>query len=226
MKLAAIIPARKGSKRIKNKNRIEIDGELLIYKVIKNLREFINQEDIFLTTDDQFLINQFSKEVTLLDREDKFTDDYSTLIDLVNWHQKNHLEEYDFIFLVLPHAVCTKSSNYIEALSKFKNSKKTRMMTVSRLQSPVEWTYKIENGELIENFPGRLLKRSQDLGQSYVNVGQFYLYKKDWFKKKDLSDLDWYEMDILQSIDLDEPEDIERLKLCYKLYKSVNPDLA
>lgn len=226
MKVAALIPARKGSKRLKNKNRTKIDGELLIYKVVKNLRKVLNKDDIFLTTDDEVLLKQLTGEVKILERGGKYSDDFSTLIELVNWHQENHLNEYDFIFLVLPHAVCTKPSDYKNALLKFIESEKCRLMTVSRLQSPVEWTYKVINEELVENFPGKMLERSQDLGHSLVNIGQFYIYKKEWFKKKDLNDLDWYEMDIFQSIDLDEPEDLERLKMSYKLYKTISSDLA
>ena len=48
MKIAAIIPARKGSKRIVNKNHLDLEGDHYINKVIRNIQRASHEIDIFL----------------------------------------------------------------------------------------------------------------------------------------------------------------------------------
>ena len=51
MKILCIIPARKNSKRIKNKNLKKIFSESLIYWTIKFAKKLNNISDIVVTTD-------------------------------------------------------------------------------------------------------------------------------------------------------------------------------
>ena len=66
MKIAAFIPARRNSKRIPFKNRLKIDGELMISKVIKNLRDTQLIDCIYLSTDDEYLIKTFKNDANVI----------------------------------------------------------------------------------------------------------------------------------------------------------------
>ena len=48
------IPARSGSKRIKNKNIRKINGKPLIYWTIKYAKKYAKNEDIFVSSDSAF----------------------------------------------------------------------------------------------------------------------------------------------------------------------------
>ena len=52
MKIAAIIPARKGSKRLPGKNRFKINNSYIINKVYENLAKSEYDIDLFISTDD------------------------------------------------------------------------------------------------------------------------------------------------------------------------------
>ena len=69
MKIAAIIPARKGSKRIPNKNQYKIEGELGIQKVLNNLGNTKYVNDVFLSTDDEYLIENTKIEYSLIGKK-------------------------------------------------------------------------------------------------------------------------------------------------------------
>jgi len=87
MKIAAIIPARKGSKRIPRKNHHTIDGEHLVNKVIKNLEKSSNVSNIYITTDDEELKEKIdNKNIKFLLRNPKYCDDYATVVDLIRNH--------------------------------------------------------------------------------------------------------------------------------------------
>ena len=66
MKILAIIPARKNSKRLKKKHHLEINGKSLIdhtFDLLKKSNLFIN---IIVSTDDQKILKNVKKNINLL----------------------------------------------------------------------------------------------------------------------------------------------------------------
>jgi len=49
------IPARSGSKRVKNKNIRKINGKPLIYWTIKYAKKYANNEDILVSSDSDII---------------------------------------------------------------------------------------------------------------------------------------------------------------------------
>lgn len=230
MKIAAIIPARKGSKRIPNKNHLDYMGDLFISKVIKNIRKSTYKIDIFISTDDEELM-ELAKElkVNILYRNNLYCDDYSTVIDLIKWHYELDLQKYDFIYQTFCHSICIDSKTINDSISKISESSKKFLMSIAKLDGPVEWTFKLNNNSLQANFPNMQNIRSQDLSFSYIDAGQFYIYKREWFEDNEPNSYefsDWIAVKSFQSNDLDEEEDIEKLIINYKLSKSIFKNLA
>ena len=230
MKIAAIIPARKGSKRIVNKNHLDLLGDHYISKVIRNIQNASHEIDIYLSTDDEELINIVkNQKIKILKRKNLFCDDFSTVVDLIKWHYENDLNDYDFIYQTFCHSICIDSRTIDNSLSKISKSSKNFLMSISKLDGPVEWTFKIHDGVLKANFPNKQNIRSQDLALSYIDAGQFYIYKKAWFDEKESNKYelsDWMIIKSFQCNDLDEKEDIEKLEINYELSKSLLSNLA
>ena len=225
MKIAAIIPARKGSKRIPNKNQYKIEGELGIQKVLNNLGNTKYVNDVFLSTDDEYLIEN-TKNRIFLDREENFNDDFSSVIELVKYHQETQLFEYDMILLAYSHSINISHKIYEKAITSFKNDKSNRLITIAQIPTPIEWLSKINNKNKIKPiYPNGELIRSQDATKGFYNMGQFYIFKKEWFKKLNLQDSYYFELESLQGVDVDYPEDLERLETIYKINKSIYPEL-
>jgi pseudaminic acid cytidylyltransferase len=221
MKIAAIIPARKGSKRIKNKNRLLIEGKPMIGLVAEILEQAQIFEQVFLSTDDAVLKKEYQDTLTVLNRPKVLADDHSTAIDMLRYHQANELKHFDLICLIYAHAVNINYKDIVEAISTLKESPSNRLMSICKLPVPLEWTYKINKESLDPHFPNAELIRSQDLGSCYFDAGQFYLFKSTWFEKCELHPIAWHELNPLQSVDLDEPEDLEIMKLFYRMNNAI-----
>ena len=57
MKTIGIILARKGSKGLKNKNRLKINGKSLVEITIDNAKKSKFLDDIIFSSNDEYLIN-------------------------------------------------------------------------------------------------------------------------------------------------------------------------
>ena len=230
MKIAAIIPAREGSKRIPKKNHHAIDNDYLINKVIKNLKKSKYISEIFISTDDQELKNIISsKELKFLSRKPEFCDDFSTVVDLIRSHYIEDLHEYDIIFQIYIHSITIDAQTINNAIEALINSDKKILTSITRMNVPVEWTFKKKRTGLVSNFPGMQNIRSQDLEESFLDAGQFYGYKSEWFDQNGANDYEesaYLEIKDYQSVDLDVPEDIEKLEYSYSYAKSIAPELS
>lgn len=217
MKIAALIPARKGSKRIKNKNRLAVQGEPYLQIVINHLKAAKVFDDIYLSTDDMVLKNQYKNEINILNRTKALSDDYSSIIDVLSYHQGNELKDYDYIFQIFIHSINLDVFDISSAVHKFIKLDTNRMISICRLPVPLEWTFKKNDQRLVPNFKDAELIRSQDLEVTYFDAGQFYIYKSAWFEKKELAPASWYELSLSKSIDLDEESDRSLIESFYKI---------
>jgi len=230
MKIAALIPARKGSKRLPGKNKLDIDGDYIINKVLRNIRNCSSDIDIYISSDDEDFMNLVDdNDISFLERDSLFCDDFSTVTDLTKWHFTKDLQEYDLVIQTFCHSICVSGNDYDEALKLLIKSRKNSLLTISKLDGPVEWTFKIFENNLIPNFPKKKSSRSQDLGNSYIDSGQFYIYKRKWFDNDNTEEYDedsnWIELAHFQSNDLDEESDLRKLKINYKVAKDFISDL-
>ncbi len=218
MKIAAFIPARKNSKRIPFKNRLKIKNKLIINRVIKNLKSSEMIDKIFLSTDDSYFDDKIPNDVEIIKRNGNFTDDHSSVIELLSWHQENQLKEFDIIIQIFTHSILIDGATIKNAIKFSLSSEFNRIISIAELPVPVEWTYKIKNSKLKSIFPEGELIRSQDLGKSFYDAGQFYIYKKNWFlNKKNSKSQNGYLLPRFHGLDLDYEDDIKDLEFLYKL---------
>ena len=95
-----IIPARAGSKGIKNKNLINFAGKPLIYWSIRSAKMSKQVDEIYVSTDSQE-IRKISESfgVKVLDRPKHLSEDDSKSIDVLKYHSKDFSELENFILL-------------------------------------------------------------------------------------------------------------------------------
>ena len=128
MKFLAIIPARKGSKRIKFKNKKILGKKKLIEYTIDVAKKIKLFSDILVTSDDQEIINLSKKKNILAPwiRPKKLSgsnvSSYLTVKHAVDWFEKN-LYKIDVIFLLQPTSPFRTKKNILDALNAFKINK-------------------------------------------------------------------------------------------------------
>ena len=217
MKILAIIPARKNSKRIKNKNKILLKNKKLIehtFIVAKKSKLFT---EILLTTDDKELI-KLSKKYSILApwvRPKKISGDfspsYNAVIHAYDWYEKNY-EKVDGVFILQPTSPFRTIKTLKEMIKIFKKSKKKSVINVSKCNEHPEWMLRLKNKKILpyiskKNFP----TRSQSLTKLYKINGLGYLINpSDLIKEKTLipkNAIPCINKSKIESIDIDDMQD-------------------
>ena len=186
----AIIPARKNSQRIKNKNIKTFNGKPIIFWSIKTALKSKLFEDVFVSTDSkkiaQYAIRYGAK--VLYPRPLKLSDANSTIMDVIKF-EINNLENKKFKFenvcCIFPATPFLRAKYLSEGLKLLKKLKLKGFVFAgnelprSNLRA---FYFKKNKLNLIKaNFKNT---RTQDLPNTYIDAGQFYWGTKKFWKKE------------------------------------------
>lgn len=190
MKILAIIPARKNSKRIKNKNKILLKDKKLIehtFIVSKKSKLFT---DILLTTDDREII-KISKKYNIIApwlRPKKISGDFSStykvIVHAYDWYKENY-EKVDGIFILQPTSPFRTIKTIKEMIKIFKTNNKKSVINVSKCNEHPEWMLKLKNKKILPYLSQKYFtNRSQSLAKLYKINGLGYLINPLILKKE------------------------------------------
>jgi len=139
MKIVALIPARKGSKRIKRKNLRNLVGKPLIDWTIKTAKKVKNINSIFVSTDDEQIIKYCKKKNINVPwkRPKSLSGDkvnsVSVALHFLNWYEKKY-SKIDGLLLLQPTSPFRKKSSIIKAIKLFKKNKNKAIVSFSRIK--------------------------------------------------------------------------------------------
>ena len=124
MKNLIIIPARKGSKRLKNKNFLRLNGKTLLEHTIEFAKS-VNNSDLIIVSTDSKKLKKLSKNYDVLCpwlRPKNISGDKSTsssvAIHALKWFQKKYKQSVDNVVLMQPTSPFRKKKNLYQ-LFKF-----------------------------------------------------------------------------------------------------------
>lgn len=181
MKILSVIPARKNSKRIRNKNKILFKNKKLIehtFIVAKKSKLFSN---ILLTSDDKSII-KLAKKYNILapwvrprKLSSDFSPSYKAIIHAYNWYEKNY-GKVDGIFVLQPTSPFRTIKTLKKMINIFKNNKKKSVVNISKCDEHPEWMIKLKNHRMIPFMSEKYFtNRSQSLFKLYKINGLGYL---------------------------------------------------
>ena len=177
MKIAALIPARGGSKGVPGKNRKIIDGKPLISYSIEAAIESQAFQQIIVSSDEDEILNIASQypEVIIHKRESSLASDNSPVIDTVI--QIAEGSALDAIMLLQPTAPIRSGKNIVEAIALYKeNPHAGSVVSVVEMTDihPARMYWKSNTGlmPILEEFE---TTRRQDIPPAYYRNGSIYL---------------------------------------------------
>lgn len=225
----AIIPARSGSKRIPNKNIKEINGKPMLTYVIETLIETNLYDEIHVSTDSQEYANLAIKNgasVPFL-RDKYFSQDNTPLISAVRWvlnQYKNNGVLFESTTIITPCSPLISVNDLLSAQQIYDSHNGSNpVLSVAKYPSPPEWSFEEnESGILVSTWPKLLEVRSQDLKEKYYDTGNFSIQNCKTILDNDFivaSNFLKYEISPFRAIDVDSPEDFERLEFVFKALK-------
>lgn len=190
MSCLVIIPARSGSKRIKNKNIKLFQKKPIISIVIKKLKKMKIFKDIYVSTDDIKIkkISEKSGAVVPFIRSKKLSNDKissrEVIVDMINFLEKKKVK-FDHILSVYPTSIFINKRLIHHAFKLFEKNPNKFIFGAIPFHSSLERSFKLKKNKIYKPMKKKYLnKNSNDIEPSFYDSGQFYLAKKDNFKKK------------------------------------------
>ena len=217
MNKAILIPARGGSKRIPNKNIVNLLGKPLIhYTILQSLKV---TEQVYVSTDCEKIKKVCRKyDVEIIDRPAQISRDNSTSNSVVEHFLNNF--DVELFALVQPTSPLIKSEYLNNGFCKFSTLK---FDTIISSYEVVEF-YWSKKG-IPRNFSLGKKKRTQEIESWFVENGAFYITNRDnFFKYNNLIGprVGISKMPKIDSVDIDTFEDLEIAESVLTYRKVVN----
>jgi CMP-N-acetylneuraminic acid synthetase len=208
MKIVAIIPIKKNSKRVKGKNFKQIHKKPL-YRYLLDKLKYAKFDEIYIDSDSK-IIERYckSKNYKFIKRLPHLKKDTANGNDLLNYHAKIIKADIYFqLFITAPLLKVTTINKCIDFMIKSK--KHDSILTSKKIYS---WFW-FQNKPI--NYNPKILPRSQDAQPVVVETTGLYgikngalLKQKSRIGKKPF----FYEVSNEESLDIDNTEDIKSLK--------------
>ena len=224
IKRLAIIPARSGSKRIKNKNIKSFLGKPLIeYSLDACIKSKLFSK-IFVSSDEKKILEIARKKKIIINtlRPKKLSSDKVPLISVIKhvikmFQKKN--QNFDEIWLIyatnplIDETILRKCARIFKT-KIFKKDK--ALMTVTEYNYPIQWAQKIDKSGILRPLFKKINNTiSQELKKYYCDAGMLAIYRPDSFKKINKTKYLPFVINKYKSVDIDNLDDFkfaEKLK--------------
>jgi len=223
-KIFCLIPARSGSKRIKNKNIINFYGKPIIaYSIIAAIKSKLFKE-VFVSTDStkiSEIAKDYGAKIPFL-RPKEISNDYSIDEQVITHflkYMKNKKIKLDILCYLYPTAPLIKILTLKNCLKLLKKSSNTKVMTVRKTTHSIHRVLKKgKKNEMLWQNKKFINTRSQDLEKFYQDAAQCYWYKIKNYKKIKKNNLRMAAVELgeMEAKDINTMEDLTLLKLLYK----------
>ncbi len=218
-RILAIIPARGGSKGIKNKNIIKVNEKPLISWTIEASLNSAYISRTVVSSDDENIIS-VAKSLgcdTPFKRPKELAQDHTPSIDVVT-HALKKLKNFDYVILLQPTSPLRDSEDIDKAIELMLEKKSKSCASVTLVKKSPYWMYKINEKNLkLTNIikSDKEYLRRQDLPDVYALNGAIYINEVEELNKtqKLVSDKTiGYIMPHAKSLDIDNLEDLDNFK--------------
>jgi CMP-N,N'-diacetyllegionaminic acid synthase len=178
--ILGIIPARSGSKGVRNKNTVELGGLPLIAHTLRAVQDSVFNFDHIVSTD-SLTIADISKKhggQVPFKRPKYLAQDTSSTVDVVLHTLERVGKKYDYVLLLQP--TCPfRSSKDIDAAIRLaiKNNASSVCSFTSVKDNHPNYMYYINNKKVTPVVSGRTGKRRQVFREAVLRNGAIYLVK-------------------------------------------------
>jgi len=209
--ITALIPIKRNSQRIPNKNFLEINSKPLFFWIIDSLLNSEFVDEIVINYDDDYTLQEVSKyfdSIKFCKRPDKLLGDDISMNKIIESSLKDCTNETIIQVHTTSPLLKTKT---IDKAIKFHLDKKQDIFSVNKLY---ERFYDKDLKPI--NHDINTLVQTQDLEPLYVENSALYIFTKENFRQNnnrinDKSDI--FEVIFPENIDIDNFEDFELARI-------------
>ena len=218
IKYLAIIPARKNSKRIKNKNLFKINNKQLIKYSIEASTKVKKINKIVVSSDDKRILKIARKyKITALGRSKKISKDTTSTEEVIlqtyKELTKNKILKIENIILLQPTSPLRNAKHIKECINLYETKKYDSIFSSYRKKEFI-WLDKNNKLKSISyNFKKR--NRTQKMNELIFENGAIFIFSVKGFllsKNRLFGKIGTYNMSKNKSIDIDNLEDIKLIE--------------
>lgn len=182
MKNLAIIPARSGSKGLKDKNILDLNGHPMMYYSIRAALDSGCFDTVMVSTDSKkyaLIAEECGAEVPFL-RSEELSSDTAGSWDMVREVLKKYKhigQEFDYVTLLQPTSPLRDSEDIKNAYGLLSKANVTNVVSVTEVDHPVQWCFELPEDASMEEMaqsPYSTMRR-QDLKTYYRENGAIYI---------------------------------------------------
>tara|TARA_A100001011_G_scaffold400671_1_gene517441 strand:+ start:8470 stop:9156 length:687 start_codon:yes stop_codon:yes gene_type:complete len=223
--IVCLIPARKGSKRLKNKNIFNFYGKPMISHSIEVVKDSKIFDEIYVSTNCKKTANiakKYGAKVPFI-RPEKISNDKSTDIDVLKHfleYNKKKNKKINFICYVYPTNPLLKVITIKNSFNKLVRLNAQKVLTISKYEYPIQRALNInKKGQITFREPKYKNYVSQKLKTFYQDATQLYWYNLK--KIKNFNNFEkfktyGFELKNTDFVDLNDKNDLKKLKIYYK----------
>lgn len=223
----AIIPARGGSKRIKNKNIINFFGKPIINHTIDIILKSKIFDKVFVSTDSDKIKKIVQKKIDVPFLRSKKNSKDSSIIKDVLLEVLSELKKKNFNFkyccCIYPTAVFLNKKDLSNGLKILRKNNLITTISVSKFQNQIMRSFEINKKHLLKfKYPKYSNKNSQFFKDYFFDAGQFlWVDVKKFLKSKSLVNkkTGYLELPNFLCHDIDTKEDLKLAKFKYLYLK-------
>lgn len=214
MKTIAIIPARSGSKRLKNKNIMALKGKPMIVYTIEAAINSNLFDEIMVSTDSHEyadIAKSFGAKVPFMRSAEQASDQASSwdVVKEILREYKKRNQEFNVAVLLQPTSPLRTSEDIQEAYKIFVNKGANAVVSVCEVDHSPLWTNILPEDNSMEHFlqKGIVTKPRQELESYYRINGAIYIVNIEYLlKSESIYDEKCYafKMSRRNSIDIDD----------------------
>lgn len=222
-KILAIIPARSGSRRLKNKNLKKFINKPLIYWSIKasKLSKYIDKTVVTSDSNQILKVAKKYKADFIMKRPKYLSTSKASSWDVVRYTINSLSKKkfkFDYIILLQPTSPLRTEKHIDKCIQKMKY-RDTGCVAISETK-PLEWIAKLNKDKNFKSFEKGLLKY-QNLKKeiSYIVNGAIYLFKTDEIFKKNFmfkKSVRTFKMKQIFSVDIDTRTEFKIAEFLYR----------
>tara|TARA_B110000977_G_scaffold201676_1_gene297699 strand:- start:8879 stop:9571 length:693 start_codon:yes stop_codon:yes gene_type:complete len=218
-----IIPARSGSKRIKNKNIINFAGKPIIFYSIEAALKSKLFNKIHISSDSSSILKLCEKKKIFTEflrpknlANSKIGLDKVIMFVFDKFKKQNII--FDEYWCILPCSPLINKTDLIESSKIFNKDSMHPLMTFSKFPVPVDWAYKKKGNKFFSINPSKTKINSQNFPSYFYETGNIYIYSLKHLKNKYQKNIfSGYELKRENAIDIDEKDDLDFAKKLYSL---------
>lgn len=216
--MIAVICARSGSKRIKNKNIINFFGKPIIYYPIKIAKNNNLIQKIYVSTDSKKIkkiVEKYGAEVPYLRKKSLSYDNTPLKKALEDFCQNTHIKE-NYVCCIYSTSVLLNSKLINKAYLKIKRLKYDLILGVKEFETDPNLAMYIKNKRI--NFLDKKYYLSNKKRKKYYSdAGYFFIFhKKNFFKKEYLpKKTTYFILNNDEALDINYQKDLKLLKILF-----------